>query len=224
MPELDAEKTPYNPFDLTKVWPHADYPLHEVGIVELNRNPDNYFAEIENAAFSPSNIVPGIGFSPDKMLQARIFSYADAHRYRLGTHYEALPVNAPKCPVHHYHKDGAMRFMPNNPNPDAYYEPNSFGGPKQDPAYREPPLRISGDADRYDHRTGNDDYSQAGALFRLIGPEAQERLMDNVVASMTGVPEPILRRQVAHFAKADPAYGAGIARRLGFAELPAAAE
>jgi catalase len=224
MPELDAEKTPYNPFDLTKVWPHADYPLHEVGIVELNRNPDNYFAEIENAAFSPSNIVPGIGFSPDKMLQARIFSYADAHRYRLGTHYEALPVNAPKCPVHHYHKDGAMRFMPNNPNPDAYYEPNSFGGPKQDPAYREPPLRISGDADRYDHRAGNDDYSQAGALFRLIGAEAQERLMDNIVASMTGVPEAILRRQVAHFAKCDPAYGAGVARRLGFTEMPAAAE
>ena len=111
MPETDAEKTPYNPFDLTKVWPHADYPLIEVGVLELNRNPDNYFAEIEQAAFSPSNIVPGIGFSPDKMLQARIFSYADAHRYRLGTHYEALPVNAPKCPVHHYHKDGAMRFF-----------------------------------------------------------------------------------------------------------------
>ncbi|MGE5766286.1 MAG: catalase, partial [Bacteroidota bacterium] len=129
MPETDAEKTPYNPFDLTKVWPHGDYPLIEVGVMELNRNPDNYFAEIEQAAFSPSNIVPGIGFSPDKMLQARIFSYADAHRYRLGTHYEALPVNAPKCPVHHYHKDGPMRFFANNPYPDAYYEPNSFGGP-----------------------------------------------------------------------------------------------
>ena len=98
MPEADAEKTPYNPFDLTKVWPHADYPLIDVGVMELNRNPDNYFAEIEQVAFSPSNIVPGIGFSPDKMLQGRIFSYADAHRYRLGTHYEALPVNAPKWP------------------------------------------------------------------------------------------------------------------------------
>src|SRR5512138_254558 len=147
MPETDAEKTPYNPFDLTKVWPHGDYPLIEVGVMELNRNPDNYFAEIEQAAFSPSNIVPGIGFSPDKMLQARIFSYADAHRYRLGTHYEALPVNAPKCPVHHYHKDGPMRFFANNPYPDAYYEPNSFGGPKQNPDYAEPPLKISGDAD-----------------------------------------------------------------------------
>lgn len=111
MPEADAEKTSYNPFDLTKVWPHSEYPLIEVGEMELNRNAENYFAEIEQAAFSPSNVVPGIGFSPDKVLQARIFSYADAHRYRIGTHYEALPVNAPKCPVHHYHKDGSMNFF-----------------------------------------------------------------------------------------------------------------
>jgi catalase len=144
MPELDADKTPYNPFDLTKVWPHGDYPLIEVGVMELNRNADNYFAEIEQVAFSPSNIVKGIGFSPDKMLQARIFSYADAHRHRLGTHYEALPVNAPKCPVHHYHKHGAMRFLKNDSgNPDAFYEPNSFGGPAEVPEFREPPLRQS---------------------------------------------------------------------------------
>ncbi len=143
MPEADAERTAYNPFDLTKVWPHGDYPLIEVGVMELNRNPDNYFTEIEQVAFSPSNIVPGIGFSPDKMLQARIFSYADAHRHRLGTHYEALPVNAPKCPVHNYHKDGAMRFFANNPNPDAYYEPNSFGGPtaRGCACFRTSPLR-----------------------------------------------------------------------------------
>jgi len=115
MPELDVEKTPYNPFDLTKVWPHGDYPLIEVGMMELNRNPENDFAEVEQAAFSPSNVVPGIGFSPDKMLQARVFSYADARRHRLGTHYEALPVNAPRCAVNHYHKDGATRFSPNNP-------------------------------------------------------------------------------------------------------------
>jgi len=154
MPESDADKTPYNPFDLTKVWPHSDFPLIEVGVLELSRNPDNYFAEIEQAAFSPSNIVPGIGFSPDKMLQARIFSYTDAHRHRLGTHYEALPVNAPKCPVHHYHRDGAMRFFANNPNADAYYEPNSFGGPFERKDVAEPPLKMSGDADRYDHRLG----------------------------------------------------------------------
>jgi len=151
--EAEAEKMPFNPFDLTKVWPHGAYPVEDVGFFELNRNPENYFMDIEQAAFSPSNIVPGIGFSPDKMLQARVFSYADAHRHRLGTHYEALPVNAPKFPVHNYNKDGAMRFFRNDSgNPDAYYEPNSFDGPKQDPTEAEPPLHISGDAARYDHR------------------------------------------------------------------------
>jgi catalase len=214
MQELDAEKTPYNPFDLTKVWPHADYPLIEVGTFELSRNADNYFAEIEQAAFSPSNIVPGVGFSPDKMLQARIFSYADAHRYRLGTHYEALPVNAPKCPVHHYHKDGAMNFMPNKANPDAYYEPNSFGGPREAPEYREPPLRISGDADRYDHRVGNDDYSQAAALFRLFDEGQRQRLFQNIAAAMAGVPLEIVERQLGHFEKVDPAYAAGVRQAL----------
>lgn len=223
MPELDAEKTSYNPFDLTKVWPHGDYPLIEVGVVELNRNPDNYFAEIEQVAFSPSNAVPGIGFSPDKMLQARVFSYADAHRYRLGTHYEALPINQPKCPVHHYHKDGAMRFFRNDSgNPDAYYEPNSFNGPAQDPSYREPPLRIAGDADRYDHREGNDDYTQPGNLFRLMPADAQGRLMDNIRDAMQGVPMDIVKRQIAHFHKADPAYGTGVAARMGLttADMP----
>lgn len=223
MPEAEADKTPYNPFDLTKVWPHKAYPLIEVGIMELNRNPENYFAEIEQAAFSPSNIVPGIGFSPDKMLQARIFSYADAHRYRLGTHYEALPVNAPKCPVHHYHKDGPMRFFKNDTgNPDAYYEPNSFSGPAQAPDYREPPLKVSGDADRHDHRTGNDDYTQPGNLFRLMSPDQQKRLMDNLAEAMQGVPVEIVKRQVGHFYRCEPAYGLGVATRMGLsaADLP----
>jgi len=214
MPELDAEKTPYNPFDLTKVWPHKDYPLIEVGVLELNRNPENYFAEIEQVAMSPSNIVPGIGFSPDKMLQARIFSYADAHRYRLGTHYEALPVNAPKCPVHHYHKDGAMRFFANNPNPDAYYEPNSFGGPVANPEAKEPPLRISGDADRYDHREGNDDYGQPRALWSLLTEEERGRLHANIAAAMQGVPDFIVERQLAHFDKVHSGYGAGVRNAL----------
>ena len=216
MPETDAEKTPYNPFDLTKVWPHGDYPLIEVGVLELNRNPDNYFAEIEQLAFAPSNIVPGIGFSPDKMLQARIFSYADAHRYRLGTHYEALPVNRPRSEVNHYHKDGPMRFFDNNSkNPDAFYEPNSMNGPTQDEAYAEPPLKISGDADRYNHRDGNDDYTQPGNLFRLMNAEQQGRLMDNLAEAMQGVPEEIVKRQVVHFYRCDPAYGEGVAKRLG---------
>jgi catalase len=214
MPEMDAEKTAYNPFDLTKVWPHKDYPLIEVGVLELNRNPDNYFAEIEQVAMSPSNIVPGIGFSPDKMLQARIFSYADAHRYRLGTHYEALPVNAPKCPVHHYHKDGAMRFFANNPNPDAYYEPNSFGGPVANPEAKEPPLRISGDADRYDHREGNDDYGQPRALWSLLTEDERGRLHANIAAAMQGVPDFIVERQLAHFDKVHPGYGAGVRNAL----------
>jgi len=215
MPESDAEKTPYNPFDLTKVWPHADYPLIEVGVVELNRNPDNYFAEIEQAAFSPSNVVPGIGFSPDKMLQARIFAYADAHRYRLGTHYESLPVNRPKSPVHHYHKDGPMRFFDNNEkNPDAYYEPNSFNGPVESPDHREPPLRISGDADRYNHREGNDDYGQPRALFNLFDDAQRARLYSNVAAAMGGVPRHIIDRQLEHFRKVDPAYADGVAGAL----------
>ncbi len=215
MPEADAEKTPYNPFDLTKVWPHADYPLIEVGTVELNRNPDNYFAQIEQAAFSPSNKVPGIGYSPDKMLQARVFSYADAHRHRIGTHYEALPVNAPKCPVHHYHKDGAMRFFDNNSgNPDAYYEPNSFGGPLQDPTVAEPQLRISGDAARYNHREGNDDFSQPRALFHLFDAAQRARLFSNIAASMQGVPNLIVERQLALFDRIDPAYASGVRAAL----------
>lgn len=225
MTEEEAKHTSYNPFDLTKVWPHGEFPLIEVGVMELNRNPDNYFAEIEQLALAPKNIVPGIGFSPDKMLQARIFSYADAHRYRLGTHYEALPVNAPKCPMHHYHKDGAMRFFANDTgNPDAYYEPNSFNGPAEDKRYAEPALALAGDADRYDHRDGNDDYTQPGNLFRLMTPEQQGRLMDNIAAAMQGVPVEIVKRQVGHFYKADPKYGLGVAERMGLSktDLPTA--
>lgn len=229
MTEEEAKRTSYNPFDLTKVWPHGEFPLIEVGVLELNRNPDNYFAEIEQLALAPKNIVPGIGFSPDKMLQARIFAYADAHRYRLGTHYEHLPVNAPKCPMHHYHKDGPMRFFRNDTgNPDAYYEPNSFSGPAEDKRYAEPPLAIEGDADRYDHREGNDDYTQPGDLFRLMTPEQQGRLMDNIAAAMQGVPVEIVKRQVGHFYKADPKYGLGVAERMGLKagdlQLAAAAE
>jgi catalase len=225
MTEAQAETTDYNPFDLTKVWPHKDFPLIDVGVIELNRNADNYFAEIEQVAYSPSNIVPGIGFSPDKMLQARVFAYADAHRYRLGTHYEALPVNAPRNAARHYHKDGSMRFFKNDTgNPDVYYEPNSIGGPVEAAEYREPPLKISGDADRYNHREGNDDYTQAGNLFRLFNAEQQSRLMDNIRDAMQGVPVDIVKRQLAHFAKCDPAYGLGVALRMGLSakDLPMA--
>jgi catalase len=223
MPEAEADKHWYNPFDLTKVWPHADYPLIEVGVLELNRNPENYFAEVEQAALGPSNIVPGIGHSPDKMLQARIFSYADAHRYRVGVNHHQLPVNKPRCPVHLYHADGAMR-LGGHANPDAYYEPNTVGGPAQDERFLEPPLKLSGDAARYNHRDGNDDYRQPGDLFRLMTPAQQGQLMDNIAAAMQGVPVEILRRQVVHFYRCDPDYGIGVATRIGLSvtDLPRA--
>ncbi len=214
MPEKDAETYHVNPFDLTKVWSHADYPLIEVGILELNRNPENYFAEIEQASFEPSNIVPGISFSPDKVLQARIMSYADAHRYRIGVNYADLPVNKPQCPVHTYHRDGNMRFD-GNFGGAVNYEPNSMAGPKEDPAYLEPPLKISGDADRYNHREGNDDTTQPGNLFRLMNDGQKQQLFGNIVAAMQGVPERIKIRQLAHFYNADPEYANGVAKGLG---------
>ncbi|MFB9221718.1 catalase [Paracoccus cavernae] len=215
MPEMDAEKTPYNPFDLTKVWPHADYPPIEVGYFELNRNPDNYFAEIETAAFSPSNIVPGISYSPDRMLQARLFSYADAHRHRLGTHYEQIPVNQPKCPVHHYHRDGQMNVMGGlqSGNPDAYYEPNSFGGPLADAGAQEPPLKVSGDVSRYDHRNGYDDYTQVRELFtRVLEDDEKERMFGNIAGMWETVPEVICERAISEFTKVHPDYGSGVRR------------
>jgi catalase len=215
MPEKDAETYHINPFDLTKVWPHKDYPLHEVGELELNRNPENYFAEVEQAAFEPRNVVPGMGYSPDKMLQARLISYPDAHRYRLGVNYEVLPVNKPQCPFATYNRDGAMRFDGNygaQPN----YEPNSFGGPKQNLAYTERPHAVSGTVARHDHRTDSDYYSQPGDLFRLMDAGAKERLINNIVGSLgNGVPQRIQELQIQHFYKADPAYGTGVAKGLG---------
>jgi catalase len=213
MPEADAESYSVNPFDLTKVWSHKDYPLIEVGEMELNRNPTTYFADVEQATFAPANVVPGISFSPDKMLQAPVLSYPDAHRYRLGVNYESLPVNQPKCPVNPCHSDGHRRFDTNggaSPN----YEPNSFGGPKQDSSYAEPPLPIRGDAARDDHRQGNDDYKQAGDLFRLMTDAERHRLTDIIVDSMKSVPREIQLRQLEHFHKAHQSYGEGVARGL----------
>ena len=213
MPEADAQQTAYNPFDLTKVWPHGDYPLIDVGELELNRNPENYFAEVEQSSFSPANAPIGIGHSPDKMLQFRIFSYADAHRYRLGVNYEDLPVNRPQCPAHTYYRDGAMRFDGNSGGA-VNYEPNSFGGPVENLRMQEPPLAIDGDAARYDHRDGNDDYTQPGNLFRLMTAEQKERLFANIARSMQGVPDEIIQRQLGHFAQADAAYAEGVSRLL----------
>ena len=216
MPEVEAETYRWNPFDLTKVWPYADYPLIDVGVMELNRNPENYFAEVEQSAFSPANVVPGISFSPCKMLQARIFSYADAHRYRLGVNYEALPVNRPHAAeVSNYQRDGMMRFD-GNAGPAVNYEPNSFGGPLADPGYGEPPLKISGDADRYEQKRGvDDDYIQPGDLFRLMPQDEQQRLVANIAGALKPVPKEIQKKMVEHFNRADPAYGKGVAERLG---------
>ena len=223
MTDEQAANFKWNPFDLTKVWPHADFPVIDVGVLELNRNAENYHAQVEQASFSPSNVVPGISWSPDKMLQARIFAYADAHRYRVGTNYEFLPVNKPKVAVNNYIRDGAMRFDENGSD-SVIYEPNSFDGPAEDPNFKEPPLPLHADfANRFNHREEEDYYEQPGNLFRLMNAEQQGRLMDNTVAAMQGIPEEIARLWIAHCSKADPAYGAGIAERMGISAATAEA-
>ena len=216
MPEADAAKTPYNPFDLTKVWPHKDYPLVEVGVMELNRNPENFFAEVEQSAFNPANVVPGIGFSPDKMLQGRLFSYGDAQRYRLGVNHHLIPVNAARCPVHSYHRDGAMR-VDGNHGSTLGYEPNSYREWQEQPGFREPPLPIAGAADHWNHREDTDYFSQPGALFRLMDAQARKALFENTARSLGDAPLEIKQRHVRNCSAADPAYGKGVADALGIA-------
>jgi catalase len=215
MPEKDAEKYPHHPFDLTKVWRHSDYPLIEVGVMELNRNPENYFAEVEQAAFNPANIVPGIGFSPDKMLQGRLFSYGDAQRYRLGVNHHLIPVNKARCPFHSYHRDGQMR-VDGNHGSTLGYEPNSYGEWKEQPDFAEPPLAINGAADHWNFREDDADYySQPGMLFRLMTPAQQELLFGNTARSIGPAPREIQIRHIKNCYKADPAYGEGVAKALG---------
>ena len=214
MSEEEAKKCSFNPFDLTKVWPHGDYPMIKVGTMTLNENPKNYFAQVEQAAFSPSNIVPGISYSPDKMLQARIFSYPDAQRYRVGTHYEMLPVNRPIVEVNTYNLDGSMNFDIKEPT-KAFYEPNSFDGPVEDKSYLEPDLAVGDIAKRYDHRVGNDDFSQPRALFLLMSNSQKEQLFSNIKDAMAGVPRDIVDRQIALFEKVHPDYAAGVKKALG---------
>ena len=214
MTEEQAERSPYNPFDLTKVWPHSDYPLIEVGVMELNRNPENFFAEVEQSAFNPANVVPGISFSPDKMLQGRLFSYGDAQRYRLGVNHQQIPVNAPRCPVHNYHRDGAMR-VDGNHGSTIGYEPNSKGEWQEQADFSEPPMALSGAAAHWDHREDEDYYSQPGNLFKLMSDEQKEALFNNTAASVGGASVEIQKRHIANCLKADPAYGAGVAKALG---------
>jgi len=214
MAEEDANTYRIHPFDITKVWPHADYPLIEVGVMELNRNPENFFAEVEQAAFAPTNIVPGISFSPDKLLQGRLFSYGDAQRYRLGVNHDLIPVNAPKCPFHSYHRDGAMR-VDGNGGRTLSYEPNSYGEWQEQPDYSEPPLAIDGEAAKFNFRDDDSDYfSQPRVLFQLMKPDEQQRLFENTARAIAPASKAVQERHIANCSKADPAYGAGVAKAL----------
>src|ERR1700736_5036489 len=218
MNEEDANTYHIHPFDLTKVWPHADYPLIEVGEMELNRNAENFFAEVEQAAFAPTNIVPGISFSPDKMLQGRLFSYGDTQRYRLGVNFNHIPVNAPECPFHSYHRDGKMR-TDGNLGGTVNFNPNSAGLWDNQPDFAELPMPVNGDGAHWDHRVDDDHWEQAGNLFRLMTPAQQQALFDNTARAMGDARPHIKERHVANCLRADPAYGAGVARALGLEEL-----
>jgi len=214
MNEEDANTYHIHPFDLTKVWPHADYPLIEVGVLELNRNPENFFADVEQAAFAPTNIIPGIGYSPDRMLQGRLFSYGDTQRYRLGVNHYLIPVNAPKCPFHAYHRDGAMR-VDGNYGGTTSYEPNRHGEWQEQPNYSEPPLAINGDAQKFDFREDDHDYySQPGNLFRMFSPEEKQRLFENTARALGPASKEVRDRHVANCTKAEPAYGEDVAKAL----------
>jgi catalase len=219
MPYEDAADYRFNPFDLTKVWPHADYPLIKVGRWVLNRNPENYFAQIEQAAFEPSNLVPGIGTSPDKMLQGRLFAYPDAHRYRIGPNYNQLPVNAPQSEVNSYSKDGAMRY--NNPS-DPVYAPNSYGGPHADPAVASETTSTYGLEDEiirsaYRLHAEDDDFGQAGTLVRDVMNDAErERLASNIIGHASNdVSEPVLDRVFQYWRNVDKKLGDKVAKAFG---------
>jgi catalase len=213
----DAADYRFNPFDLTKVWPHSDYPAIKIGRLTLNRNPEDYFAQIEQAAFEPSNMVPGVGPSPDKMLLGRMFSYPDTHRHRIGTNYLQLPVNRPKSPVNSYNKDGAMRYE--NPG-DPVYAPNSVGGPVADPALFGDPTgwTVSGEIIRaaYDLHKEDDDFGQAGTLYRaVLSPTDREHLVGNIAGHVkSGVSEPMIPRVLAYWRQVDADLGSKLEKTL----------
>lgn len=222
MPEQEAKTYHVNPFDLTKVWSHKDYPLMDVGVLELNKVPDNYFADVEQAAFAPAHVVDGISYSPDKMLQGRILSYPDAHRYRLGANYEQLPVN--RCPfaVNNYQRDGAMRLDGNGGSAPNYF-PNSFDNIVADPAYQGVPVELDSNTGGWYNRNAegeNDHYSQPGNFYRsVLSEEDKKNLVHNIVASMSGIAGPkkdeIVNRQLCHFFRADIGLGMAVAAGLG---------
>lgn len=215
MSEDEAHRYHINPFDLTKVWYHGDFPLHDVGILELNRNPENFFAEVEQAAFNPMNIIDGIGFSPDKMLQGRLFSYGDAQRYRLGVNHHLIPVNRPRCPYHSYHRDGQMR-TDDNMGRTISYEPNSYGEWKDQTSLREPTLPVDGMVYNYDERELDSDYyTQPGKLWRLMSAKDQRATCENTARAMGDAELFIKQRHVRNCHRADPSYGDGVAKALG---------
>ncbi|MDR0882217.1 MAG: catalase, partial [Candidatus Adiutrix sp.] len=215
MTEEQAAKHPENPFDITKIWRHKDYPLIEVGVIELNRNPENYFAEVEQAAFNPANIVPGLGLSPDKLLQGRLFAYGDAQRYRLGVNHASIPVNAPRCPVHAYHRDGQMR-VDGNYGAAISYQPNSYGQWAEQPEFREPPLEISGAMDVYEPKDDQTDdcFRAAGDLYRLMAEDKKALLIENTARNIEPAAAKIKLRHCAHCLLADPDYGRRLAEAL----------
>jgi catalase len=222
MTEEQAKSFRWNPFDLTKVWPHGDYPLIDVGVMELNKVPDNYFAEVEQAAFNPSNLIDGLDVSPDKMLQGRLLSYPDAHRYRLGANYEQIPVNRPICPVHNYQRDGAMTVNGNHGSAPNYH-PNSFDDIEADKSYKVPPMKLESDiADFYDRNENDDDhYTQPGLLFReVMNDQEKKNTISNFVGAMSQIDGPkrdeIINRQLGHFVKADKELAMEIAKGLKF--------
>ena len=217
MPFEDAKTYRFNPFDLTKTWPHSDYPLIEVGKLTLDRNPTDFHTEIEQAAFEPNNLVPGIGLSPDKMLLARGFAYSDAHRHRLGVNYKQIPVNQPRNPVHSYSKDGAMRVQNVS---DPVYAPNSYGGPKADPSRTDDAGLWYSDGDMvrkaYTPRKDDDDFIQPGTLVREVLDDAgRKRLASNIVGHLSdGVSQPVLTRAIEYWRKVDKGLGDAVAEGL----------
>jgi catalase len=202
-------RTGWNPFDLTKVWPHSDFPRHPVGTLALNRNPENYHAEVEQVAFSPANIVPGMGYSPDKMLQGRLFGYHDAQLYRVGTNHQHLQVNAPRCPVHTRQRDGQMAIA-NGGAAQNYATVTAAGTSPSGFGHGDTGWALEGVAGRFDGRGQEDDFTQAGNLFRILSADEKQKLFDNVSGPLSQVSDDILQRQLGHFDKADPSYGAGV--------------
>jgi catalase len=226
MPFEDAASYRFNPFDLTKVWPHADYPPITIGRMVLDRNPENHFAEVDQAGFAPSRLVPGIGLSPDKMLMGRVFSYHDTHLHRIGANYEQLPINAPRCPVHSYNKDGAMTFRHNGSQP--VYSPNSYGGPVADPSKELPTWAVeAGELGRYayEKHADDDDFVQPRALYRdVMSATDREHLVTNIVAhASAGVSGPIQQRVIGYWTDVDPELGARVATGLGYEQQAASA-